>query len=81
LVREVAAEFPITDSVVNLHGLICPGGKFSSTFHGVTIRNADGVHFTLEGGKVLAPYLMPPILASGRAQAAEASTTTTTAAG
>jgi len=78
LVREVAAEFPITDSVVNLNGLVCPGGKYTSTFHGVTIRNTDGIHFTIQSGEVLAPYLMPAILAAGRAQAAAATTTTTT---
>jgi peptidoglycan/LPS O-acetylase OafA/YrhL len=78
LVREVAAEFPITDSLVNLNGLVCPGGKYTATFHGVTIRNTDGVHFTVQGGETLAPYLMPKIIQAGRAQAAAAATTTTT---
>ncbi len=78
LVRQVAAEFPITDSVVNLNGLICPGGKYTNTFHGVIIRGADGVHFSLAGGKMLAPYLMPALVKVGREAA---STSTTTAAG
>ena len=38
LVREVAAEHPATDSVVDLFGAACPGGQVHSTVHGVTIR-------------------------------------------
>ena len=68
LVRQVAAEFPKTDSVLNLDSLVCPGGKFSAKFRHVTIRQPDGVHFTLTAGTTLAPELMPPIVASGRAQ-------------
>jgi peptidoglycan/LPS O-acetylase OafA/YrhL len=70
LVRQVAAENPATDSAVNLFGAACPKGKFTSTIGGVTIRETDGVHFTLAGGEYLAPKIMPPIVASGRAQAA-----------
>jgi peptidoglycan/LPS O-acetylase OafA/YrhL len=70
LVREVAAEHPLTDSVVDLNAAACPRGKFTSTVDGVVIRNTDGVHFTNAGGELLAPKLMPPIVAAGRAQAA-----------
>jgi len=70
LVRQVAAEHPQTDSVVDLNAAACPGGHFSLKKDGVTIRTAsDGVHFTPVAGTVLAPYLMPAIVASGRAQA------------
>ena len=69
---EVAAEHPQTDSVVDLNAAACPGGKFASTVHGVVIRRSDGVHFTDAGGEALAPKLMPPIVAAGRAQAATA---------
>ena len=72
LVREVAAEHPQTDSVVDLNAAACPGGKFSSTVDGVAIRRTDGIHFTNAGGVVLAPKLMPPIVAAGRAQVASA---------
>jgi len=68
LVREVAAQHPQTDSVVDLHAAACPGGKFATTVDGQVIRNSDGVHFTVAGGEVLAPKLMPPIVAAGRAQ-------------
>jgi hypothetical protein len=70
LVRQVAAEHPATDSVVDLHAAACPGNKYSATVRGVTIRRSDGVHFTDEGGVALAPYLMPAIVAAGRAQMA-----------
>ncbi|HEX3334805.1 MAG TPA: acyltransferase family protein [Acidimicrobiales bacterium] len=79
LVREVAAEHPQTDSVVDLDGAVCPGGKYTSNIEGVNVRRNDGVHFTIAGGQLLAPVLMPPIVAAGRAQATPVSTTTTTA--
>ena len=63
---------PQTDSVVDLDAAACPGGKFSSTVDGVAIRRTDGIHFTNAGGVVLAPELMPPIVAAGRAQVASA---------
>jgi peptidoglycan/LPS O-acetylase OafA/YrhL len=79
LVREVAAEYPATDSVVDLDAVVCPGGKFTPSLDGVTIRRTDGVHFTDAGGIELAPLIMPAIVAAGRAQqAAQATTTTTT---
>ncbi|MGA2473891.1 MAG: SGNH hydrolase domain-containing protein, partial [Acidimicrobiales bacterium] len=70
LVREVAAEHPLTDSVVDLNAAACPAGKFTSTVDGVVIRRTDGIHFTNAGGELLAPKVMPPIVAAGRAQAA-----------
>jgi hypothetical protein len=37
----------------------------------VTIRTvSDGIHFTPAGGVAMAPYIMPLIVASGRAQRA-----------
>ncbi len=70
LVREVAAEHPSTDSVVDLYAATCPGGRYSATINGVVVRRVDGVHFTIAGGQFLAPKIMPPIVAVGRAQAA-----------
>ncbi len=70
LVRQVAAEHPQTDSVVDLAAVTCPGGKFSTSVDGVAIRRTDGVHFTDAGGVVLGPKIMPAIIASGRGQMA-----------
>ena len=70
LIREVVAEHPLTDTVVDLNAAACPGGKYATTVDGVVLRRTDGVHFTNAGGIWLAPKLMPPIVAAGRAQAA-----------
>ncbi len=79
LVREVAAAHPKTDSVVDLYGAVCPHHTFTSTIDGVVVRRTDGVHFTNAAGTALAPKLMPPIVAAGRAQMAETTTTSTVA--
>jgi hypothetical protein len=68
LVREVAAEHPKTDTVVDLNAAACPGGKYTSTINGITIRRNDGVHFTNPGGEYLAGKIMPTIVAVGKAQ-------------
>jgi hypothetical protein len=71
LVKEVAAEHPHADSVVDLDAAACPGGRYSTTKNGVSIRAVDdGIHFSPDGGVVLAPYVMPLIVAAGRTQAA-----------
>jgi peptidoglycan/LPS O-acetylase OafA/YrhL len=70
LVRQVAAEYPTTDSVVDLFAASCPGGRYTTSIHGVPVRRSDGVHFTIAGGQYLAPLIMPPIVAAGKAQAA-----------
>ena len=70
LVREVVAEHPTTDSVVDLDAATCPGGHYTTTIHGIAVRRGDGVHFTIAGGQYLVPKIMPPIVAAGRAQAA-----------
>ncbi len=72
LVRQVAAEYPKTDSVVDLDRIVCPGGNYTPTYKGVTIRTADGVHFVLAATPPLGAALMPPIVASGRSQMARA---------
>jgi hypothetical protein len=68
----VAAENPLTDSVVDLDAVACPKGRLATTIDGVAIRQSDGVHFTDAGGEVLAPGIMPGIITAGRAQMAEA---------
>jgi hypothetical protein len=53
---------------VDLYGAACPGHVYTNTVDGTVIRTTDGVHFTPVGGAVLAPKLMPAIVAAGRAQ-------------
>ena len=74
LLRQVAAEHPTTDSVVDLDALVCPGGSFTATYKGTTIRTSDGIHFTDQAGLVLGRALMPPILSAGRQQIARVRT-------
>jgi hypothetical protein len=45
LVRQVAAANPRTTRLVDLDGLVCPGGQYETTIDGVTVRAPDGVHF------------------------------------
>jgi lysophospholipase L1-like esterase len=71
LVREVAASHPKTDSVVDLYSAACPGHTFTNTVDGQVIRTTDGVHFTAAGGVLLAPKLMPGIVAAAKAQLAQ----------
>ena len=45
LVRQVVAANPQTATLVNLDGIVCPGGTFETQIDGVTVRAPDGVHF------------------------------------
>jgi hypothetical protein len=44
LLREVAASYPSTVSVIDYGSILCPNGKFSEYLDGVQIRSPDGVH-------------------------------------
>jgi len=87
LVRQVAAERPTTVSVVDLNAMVCPGGQYQQTIDGVQVRTPDGVHFTITGGKWLAPKIWPTVVQLGRQQmgagsgAATGSNGTTTSTG
>ena len=71
MIREIAAAHPRTVSVDDLDKAACPGGRYASTVQGVVIRTVnDGVHFTPQGGVFLAPAIVPPMVAAGRAQMA-----------
>jgi peptidoglycan/LPS O-acetylase OafA/YrhL len=45
LVRQVAKANPQQATLVDLDGLICPGGHFESERDDVTVRAPDGIHF------------------------------------
>jgi hypothetical protein len=79
LLSEVAAENPNTVSVFNLDALVCPGGQYQEFIGDVQVRQSDGVHFTITGGKYLGPYIWPTLVKLGREQmAARAKSATTT---
>jgi hypothetical protein len=66
LVRQVAAANPTRASVFDLYSAMCPGGQYTSELGGVTVRAADGVHFTIAGGQYLARAILPQLVAQGR---------------
>jgi hypothetical protein len=82
LVREVAAENPTKVTLLDLDALVCPQGQFEPVIDGVTVRQPDGVHFTVpfglsetggadpDGGQFLSPELWPTIVKVGREQMA-----------
>jgi len=45
LVRQVVAANPQRATLIDLDGLVCPGGTFKTKIDGVTVRAPDGVHF------------------------------------
>ena len=36
---------PKSVSLVNLDAVVCPGGQYTTTINGVTVRAPDGIHF------------------------------------
>ena len=63
LLREVAARRPGSVVVIDLGAHLSPGGKFTRLVDGVAVRAADGVHFTVPGGRWVAPWLLPQLTA------------------
>jgi peptidoglycan/LPS O-acetylase OafA/YrhL len=61
LVREAAARHPGVASVVDLNSQICPGGQPISTYHGIPLRQDDGMHFHVLSGPALGPLLLEPL--------------------
>jgi hypothetical protein len=44
--------------LVDLHGFVCPNGKYAAKIGGVKMRS-DGQHFTPDGGGVVWRWLAP----------------------
>jgi peptidoglycan/LPS O-acetylase OafA/YrhL len=61
LLSAAAARHPKVASVVDLNAQICPGGQVTSTYKGVPLRQADGMHFSALSGPVLGPLLLEPL--------------------
>ncbi len=79
MLRQVAAAHPRNVEVDDFGAQVCPGGTFTSTVDGVTVRLADGVHFpgdpggtvpVLPAAKWLAWKLFPEAVRVGRLQMA-----------
>ena len=63
LQREAAARQPSKASVVDLKSMVCPGGRYSATLGGATLRSADGIHFPMSAIPPLARQLLPALKA------------------
>ena len=72
MVREVAAEHPATVQLDEFGNQLCPGGRFTTSFDGVQIRDGDGVHIvpTAAAGQWLDARVLPEALSVGRLQMA-----------
>jgi len=54
-------------AVFTLSSLVSPGERYDRQVHDVTMRCADGVHFTMAGGEWVAARLMPGLVTLGQA--------------
>jgi hypothetical protein len=61
LQKEVVARHPKNVEILDLAGLICPGGKFARVIGGVQVRDRDGVHFTVSGARFVGRSLLPAL--------------------
>jgi peptidoglycan/LPS O-acetylase OafA/YrhL len=81
MVRQVAAEHPDTVQLDDFGAQLCPGGRFTTYFDGVQVRDGDGVHIvpTAAAGQWLDARILPQVIRVGRLQmAGERLTTPTT---
>ena len=76
ILRKVAAEHPQTTEVYDFGSKVCPGGAFERVIDGITIREADGIHFpylnnsSIPTGQWLAAQVYPEAVRVGRLQMA-----------
>jgi hypothetical protein len=48
--------------MLDLHGLLCPGGKFLARHDGKPIRTDDGIHLTQDGAHYVWDWLAPRVV-------------------
>jgi hypothetical protein len=65
LYRDFVTAHPDRYTIVDLNRFVSPGGKFTDELNGVQIRG-DGVHFTTEGSRMVANWLVPQLEAVAR---------------
>jgi peptidoglycan/LPS O-acetylase OafA/YrhL len=61
LLHQAAARQPTKATVVDLKAMVCPGGHFTDTLDGETIRSADGIHFPKSAIPPVAAQLLPKL--------------------
>jgi hypothetical protein len=70
LLDKVAAEHRGVE-VIDLGAYVSPGGRYSPVVDGIDVRDPDGLHFSLAGGKFVAPWLLPQLYSVGVAHRSE----------
>jgi peptidoglycan/LPS O-acetylase OafA/YrhL len=65
VVRQVVRRSSGRASVINLNRDIDPAGTYTSYLHGVRVRNPDDEHFSLLGGELLRPEILPSLVQLG----------------
>jgi len=66
IIRTVGRSSGPAVSVLDLGGLLTPGGRYLATIDGQRVRCRDGVHISLSGGQWLAPRVLPQLVRLGR---------------
>jgi hypothetical protein len=61
LERRVARAHPGEVTVIDLNRMLSPGGGYTSSVDGVTVRWTDGVHVTISAGELLQRQILPQI--------------------
>ncbi len=61
LLRAAAARHPGVASVIDMNAQICPGGQVISSWHGIPLRQSDGMHFDVRSGPALGQLLVAPL--------------------
>jgi peptidoglycan/LPS O-acetylase OafA/YrhL len=69
LVRKVVARSSGAASVYDLNHVADPHGVYTSYLDGIRVRNGDDEHFSLLGGKLFRPLILPTLVQLGLAHA------------
>lgn len=64
IITSVAHQDGVT--LVNLNGMISPGGKYATVVDGVSVRCRDGAHISAAGGRWVAARVLPELVSLGR---------------
>jgi hypothetical protein len=66
LLRQVAAEHPITTTLIDLNRMLDPAGHYTMVIDGIDVRYPDdGIHVTRQGGEWLRPLILPEVAKLG----------------
>jgi peptidoglycan/LPS O-acetylase OafA/YrhL len=60
-----AKDHPARVSVIDLHGFLCPHGRYAATVRGVAARDSDGTHLSPAGAKLVWHWLSGRLKAEG----------------